>query len=336
MVNFVKHMKKTDVTMFPKWKPDTNPNWQEYIMAKGIPQNPVIYDIENEAKRSDIMVCQRVHTDEGLCTILAIRDKWKKKLLLEIDDNALGVDSSNPGYSSVHPGSIAEKCFLTQLKESNGVITTTEYLRTLYKEHNPKVWIVPNGMDFNVWDKLKAPKKDKKIRIGWEGALHHMQDLTILSDVVPKILNKYKNVEFHFFGFMPDFLKTDRCFVHDVVDISQYPKTLRKLNFDISLAPLLDSEFNRGKSNIRVLESGAMAVPVVASAGTKLPYERVIGNSLGGFVARNTQEWVDRLSSLIESEGLRCQMGGSLYDYVKKNYNTKFIAKDYEQILLTA
>lgn len=336
MTSFQKYFKKVDVTLFPKYKPNLNPNWQEYIVVKGIPKNPVIYEIEDEAKRSNLIVCQRLNTDEGLCTILAIRDKWKKKLYLEIDDNALGVDSSNPGFHSVHPGSTAEKVFLTQLKESDGVITTTEYLRKLYGQYNHKVKIVPNGIDFALWDKLKRNKKTSKVRIGWEGALHHIQDLTILMEVMPKILNKYKNTEFHFFGFRPDFLTADRTFAHDVVDIDKYPQRLVKLNFDISLAPLLDSEFNRGKSNIRVLESGAMATPVVASFGKSLPYDRVVSQSMGGYLADSPCEWTEKIAELVENKALRAQMGGSLYDYVRKNYNTKYIARDFENILLAA
>jgi glycosyltransferase involved in cell wall biosynthesis len=76
---------------------------------------------------------------------------------------------------------------------------------------------------------------------------------------------------------------------------------------DIGLAPLPDNRFTRGKCSFKVLEYCATGLPVVASPiGTNVDHVRE--NSTGLF-ATNTQEWVDRVSCLIQDPQLRRKMG---------------------------
>ena len=105
-----------------------------------------------------------------------------------------------------------------------------------------------------------------------------------------------------------------------------YPKFKAKLGFDIELAPLVDSNFNRAKSNLRWLEASALKIPVVAS--NVGPYKKT--NAL---TCSTTEAWVTALGMLIKSSSRRQELGNTGYNLVKKDYNLVDIAKQYAQIL---
>jgi len=94
------------------------------------------------------------------------------------------------------------------------------------------------------------------------------------------------------------------------VEKRQWSEETRAFNLatsDIGLAPLPDNRFARGKCSFKVLEYAAAGLPIVASpVGTNADYVR---DGITGLLATNTQEWVDRISRLIEDPQLRKKMG---------------------------
>lgn len=328
------YLKKFDIeaVCWPKFYPDKLPNWEEAVMQN----SKLLYDLEAEVKDCNVIVFQRVSSRIGMAVIQGFKSKHQKKTLIEIDDDVFGVDSSNPGFATVAPGKPAYEWFKHQLEFSDGAIVSTETLFDKYSKYNKNVFLVKNSIDFKMWDKLKPAPQNKKIRIGWQGSAHHYEDLDILKDFLPKIFEKYKKkIEVHIFGDVPDYLANLDIIKHDVVPINMYPQTLKNLNFDIALAPLHDSEFNRAKSNLRVIEYGALKKAVVASGNKNLPYASVIKHGENGFLAETKEEWVECVSKLIESKELREEFGSNLYKDVKKNYNLKDWAETYENILLS-
>ena len=330
-VNFAKQMEGAEI--WPKvWK-DKLPNWEDALMKKGVRGNPLCLEIAKQVAKSDIVVIQRVFSFAGLAIMDYIKKELHKKILVEIDDNILAVDSSNPAYGNVNPGSDHQRRFEEQLSEADGIITSTEYLKKLYKGYCKKIFVVKNSIDFGIWDRLKTPRGHSKVRIGWEGASHHGEDLEIILPVIPKILKKYGDkVEFHFFGHIPDQLRNCSVFTN-MVSIDQYPAVYKKLDFDIVLAPLQDTAFNRSKSNIRILEAGALKKAIVASSNKNLAYAQTIKGGETGLLANSTGNWIGAISRLIEDADLREKLGKNLYRLVKDNYNIKNEAKRYEKIL---
>ena len=305
------------------------PNWEE-VMVK---DPEIMYQIEKAFARCNLAVFQRVSTGQGLSMIMALKEKYDRKILAEIDDNALMVDECNPGSAFLKPNSDMEHWFKAQLKTCDGVIVSTDNLKEVYMQFNKNIHVVKNSLDFEMWDKLRKPKKDNKIRIGWQGGQMHNEDLDILRPVLPKLLKKHKNIEFHFFGFIPPFLEMDKVFDHKIVPFFDYPKKVMGLNLDITLAPLVETPFNRGKSSLRVLEAGASRSAVVATANPHLPYASVIDNGEDGYLAKTTEDWVNCLDSLILSPVLRRKFSDNLYAKVKRDFNIKDEAKRYEHIL---
>lgn len=313
--------------LFPKESLMATPNWEVVLPNNDQP----IKDMEEAMKFATHCIWQRLSTLRGLAVFMAMKDRYKIPMLVEIDDDAFNVDSSNPGFMVLQPDKEAFEVFEHQMKLADGIIVSTEDLKNKYKRFNKNIHVIGNYIDLNVWKNVKKVKHSG-IRIGFQGGMQHHRDLNILMPVLPKIIRKYKNVEFHFFGCMPECFKNIGIY-HEPVIINDYPKNIGKINPDILVAPLYDNHMNRARSNLRALEAGAFGVPIVASKGIKLPYTEIINQCHGGFLAGSTDDWVEHLSMLIEDKALRIKMGTNLNNEVKMHYSIKDGAKTYADLL---
>jgi len=91
------------------------------------------------------------------------------------------------------------------------------------------------------------------------------------------------------------------------VPIDRYASLLE--GFDIGTAPLLDTRFNRCKSDLKVLEYSMAGVPFVASKVA--PYEAAVAAGAGGLLARNESDWRRQLARLLDSRDLREELAES-------------------------
>lgn len=258
-----------------------------------------------------------------------------KKIFAEVDDYILDAPDYNPAFvSGLKPGNEYEKIFNEHLRISDGVITSTNFLRELYLKFNQSIWVIPNSIDFIKWDTKKH--NNRRIQIGWIGGGNHYGDLELMKYIIPKVLEKYKDVEFSFVHGVPSYLrelKLDRFKqTLEWVNITQYPKFAQSFNFDIGLAPLVDNKFNRAKSNLKWLEYSAMQIPTIAS--NIQPYKECIKDGKTGLlVGWTVDEWVNAISKLVENERLRKQIGNNGYKEIKSKFNVLDTSKKYCNIL---
>jgi glycosyltransferase involved in cell wall biosynthesis len=193
---------------------------------------------------------------------------------------------------------------------------------------------MPNCIDFNKWDYRKSKKHENKVVIGWIGGGNHEEDLRIMTEVIPPILSKYKNVEFKFVHGVPTYLRNfDKRVKHtlDWSDIDKYPDFVASQSFDIGIAPLVYNKFNMSKSNLRWLEYSALKVPTVA---TRIePYTNSIEHGKTGYLADTVDEWIESLSGLIEDGQKRKQIGVNAYISVQENYNLDKVTHSYIETL---
>jgi hypothetical protein len=89
-------------------------------------------------------------------------------------------------------------------------------------------------------------------------------------------------------------------------------------NFDIGLAPITRTAFNCAKSNLKLLEYSAYKIPWVASKVA--PYARLKRYCEGGFLAEG-DGWITAISTLIENEQARREMGQNGYEVCYHQFN---------------
>ena len=272
----------------------------------------------------------------SMAMFMAIKDMFPNKpILTEIDDDMLSTPPYNPAAPFYVPEGILRKLVLMQMKESDGVITSTPRLAEIYSDFNTNIHVIPNAIDFKVWDKAKNARKlgKKGIRIGWAGGANHEDDLKIMEKVIPAITAKHKNVEFTFVHGCPHYLRDipGVTYKSPWTSIDKYPKMLAQQNFDIGIAPLIDNAFNRGKSNLRWLEYSALGIPTVASNVGN--FKETLNHGKDGLLADNAEEFIAHLAWLIGDRTFRRQMGLNAWERVRKDFNVDKVTDTYAQVL---
>ena len=174
------------------------------------------------------------------------------------------------------------------LRAADGVTVSVPMLKKLYAPLCKNIYVNPNGIDFSIWDKLKV-EKGKKIRIGWRGAHGHIDDFEMIKPAIEAIRKDY-DVEIVTFG-----ANVGNYEHHEWVSSFDYPAKLSSLNLDIAIIPLIDSSYNRCKSNLAFLEYSALKIPCVLSS---------IENQKGlpTIEAKSNWEWYEGLKKLINSQ----------------------------------
>jgi glycosyltransferase involved in cell wall biosynthesis len=117
--------------------------------------------------------------------------------------------------------------------------------------------------------------------------------------------------------------------------VTSYAKNYSK--FDVSLAPIKNTMFNRMKSQLKVIEAGFYKKAIIAS--DLGPYTIDLKHSLdhGNFVDgnallvdenRNHSDWAKYIKKLVENPNMVKDMGERLYETVKDTYDLTVVTKN--------
>lgn len=292
-------------------------------------------------KENDVFWCSYFYDAEEASSMYYHRDKFKKKVVIDLDDDYLSIFPSHPLYD-VMKETKRNRAFCSTILSFADVITvSTDPLKQKIKEHmkrvyglNKKIVVIPNMNDKNDW-KFKPAKKNKdKIVIGYTGSYSHDEDLKMCFPAIAKIMDKYPNVYFESIGAVGnENLKLYSCFSEDAktrCDIlpstwtfREYPKHLATMPWDIGIAPLVDTGFTRSKSHIKWMEYAMYKIPTIASR--VYPYyvpafgRDTIKHDETGLVIKPS-EWFDALEDLILHEDKRKKLGENAYKYVTEEW----------------
>ena len=298
-------------------------------------------------KENDIFWTNYFYNPQEASMMFYHRDKYKKKVAIDLDDNYLDIVPTHPLYDKLKETK-KDRAFTSTILSFADVITvSTEPLRQKISEHMKKVYgldkkviVVPNMNDIRDF-KFKPAKKDpKKFVIGYSGSNSHYDDLEMCFPAIAKIMDKYPHVYFESMGAIGnEDLKLFNCFSDEAklrCDIlpstwtfREYPKHLSSMKWDIGIAPLVDSAFTRCKSPIKFFEYSMYKIPVIASR--VYPYyvpcfdREVITHEVTGLLVKPS-EWFDALERLILNEKERKEFANNAYDHVSNNwqYNSSF------------
>lgn len=101
--------------------------------------------------------------------------------------------------------------------------------------------------------------------------------------------------------------------------------------FDIGIMPLSFDEWTKGKSAAKLLQYMAVGIPVVCSAvGANCD---IVEDGRSGFLVKTEDEWISKLSLLIEKKELRQRMGRAGRVLVEKCYSLKVNALRLKEVL---
>jgi len=265
---------------------------------------------ESNLSSVDVLVGQRVcNLEPSLLWHHLAQSIDRPKLVYELDDDpwALQQEPDNPAAATWGPvlGNVERN-----LAVSDSVTVSTWRLAEVVSEFtSAPVHVIPNAVpDHIVRD--PAIVSDRVKAIGWQGSPTHDGDWAedSAARTVVRWLQRNDGVRLQLLGGQPQPLQRAGIALKEVHpgtrDLEVHYSRIRAM-FDVSLAPLRRSTFNRSKSDIRLLESAALGVPWVATDYGPYAVETdALGGAMvarGGLRCRSSAEWRAALDHMVTS-----------------------------------
>ena len=210
------------------------------------------------------------------------------------------------------------------LENCDGAITSTNQLQKELKKYQSKVLLNRNLASDELISISSQFLKDYSqvsdvVKIGYfSGSISHNENFELIKPAIKQLLKKYSNVQLHIVGILdiPKDMKPfeNQIVTHDYVDWDKLPALISEV--DINLAPLVDSIFNRAKSEIKWIEAALVKVPTVASKIGAFS-DMVIDGETG--LLATDDKWFDKLEALVLAPESRQKLAESAYRAVLEN-----------------
>lgn len=283
------------------------------------------------AQNASHIIIYRSPISPELLRLCHLAKEYGKPVFFDIDDlvfDTVYTDqlSYTQGLNSVEKGNYdaGVRNYGYMLENCDGAITSTNQLQEELKKYQSKVLLNRNLASDELISISSQFIKDYSqvsdiVKIGYfSGSISHNENFELIKPAIKQLLTKYSNVQLHIVGIL-DIPKDMKLFenqivTHDYVDWDKLPALISEV--DINLAPLVDSIFNRAKSEIKWIEAALVKVPTVAS---KIgAFSDVVIDGETGLLATDDQ-WFDKLEALVLSSDLRQKLAELAYREVLGN-----------------
>lgn len=279
------------------------------------------------------------------------------KIVFDIDDY-WNLPKEHFWYRKYKEQKVEEGVIMT-LKQSDAVVTTTHNFAKIISEFNRNVTVLPNCISPDDAQFKQVSISSPRLRFGWIGGVFHRVDIKTLE---PSIKRLYESPELKdrwqicFGGYNPnpEFNEIEKILTADysfknydaayfnylmqqtpAMEHISFDKPYRRLwgrdvrnyggiynDVDVCLVPLVKNTFNECKSELKIVEAGAMKKAVVCS--DILPYNRWIVDGVNGILIkpeRNFIDWFVAIRKLILNPGLVKELGEALHKTISENFN---------------
>lgn len=270
-----------------------------------------------EIKKGDILYLQRpINNKYFVILVILYKLIFRRKMSFDMDD---AVFVYLPWKTKIFT------------KLCDVIIVGNHYLYDWAKKHNPNVSIIPTSVDF---EKYRARTRDysvsnEKLTIGWiGGANYHYENLKLLVPIFTKLVQDSVPMKFILIGssgnkkvydlfHQIDGLDAECIDALDWTDPMAVPNQIQR--FDIGIMPLINHEQTRGKSAFKAIEYMACGVATIVSPIGENTY--LIQDGVNGFLASNTQEWVEKIEYLYRHPEKLSAVGKNAQDTIKAHYS---------------
>jgi len=252
------------------------------------------------AKRYDLIFLQRTTFPLGLERLLKMRNK---NIIFDIDDSIYLPDKKEGGLTGWIKRDMKKREVVSVLRISECAIVSNNYIKNFVQQYCDKTYRITGPIDIlknYVKDEKPGPKE---IIIGWIGTPSTTPYLKMLDGVLQQLSKKYK-IKVRLIG--ASLYSVDGVDI-EAVTWSEETEVPELHKFDIGIMAMPDNEWTRGKVGIKMLQYMANAIPAVVSY-TPTTIE-IIEDGINGFLAGSEEEWIKKISLLIENPELMERMG---------------------------
>ena len=231
----------------------------------------------------------------------SIKKQTNTPTIYEIDDLLFDIPKSNFAHQYYKE---REPYIKEMMKMVDGMTVSTSYLRNKYRKYNSNISVVKNRLAKFVWGEIKncAPEKKERPRIVYPGSQNHFSQDDSGGDFGETLLNfiqkTKKQYEWVFIGGIPHELKDDPDITYyNWISVLQYPMVLKNLNADIGIAPLEINDFNKAKSNLKMLEYTVCGIPGI--------YTNIEPYKNASLTCANEEIMIDKIQKALSDEDMR-------------------------------
>lgn len=251
---------------------------------------------------ADILFMQRPFTPAHLHSFKLAKD-LNIPVWVDYDDNLLQMTQDNPTHEIYHQADIQSSLY-QMICNADVVSTSTKFLAESFMKYNKSVKVIQNAWNDHMFPfPLKHDRKPKD-GIFWRGSHTHQNDLFSVFDGVKTVSKEFPDKPWVFIGISPwslngAFQKKGTVQFCHTMDLMKYFTNLKHFRYEAQIIPLLDTPFNRSKSNIAWLEGTYAGNTVVCRDWEEWP------SDIQCFHYKTAEEFADRIMCALKDPILR-------------------------------
>jgi glycosyltransferase involved in cell wall biosynthesis len=277
----------------------------------------------------DVVVVQQ---PRGRAWLNAIRE-WQQRgivVLYEIDDWVRGIRKMDDhDFAHKFDRGVVEDMELC-MRAADGMIVSTEWLAERYRSLNANTHVCRNGLDLKRYA-LTRPQREN-VTIGWAGATGHKNSFRPWLDAVAGVMRQRPQTCFVSIGqkfanaLVPEF-GPERALSVPWAPFDTYPAAMTLM--DIALAPAGQSNFYRGKSDLRWLEASALGIPLIADPAVYPEIE----HGVTGFHVASPADVREQILNLVDDRELSERVGAAAKAHVTEHRSAQVAAQQWAALL---
>ncbi len=258
----------------------------------------------------DALLLHGFYADKQLKALHQYHKQLNIHTIISLDDLLTQIPDYSPMTNKV-PDDVGTRIKLA-CSLADTLLVSSDVLATQCKNWHRNIKVIPNRLSKTLWPQVQnAIPTEKKLRIGWAGAGQHQADLLWIKPLVEQTHHQFDWV---FFGDHPEGIDLNMIEFHSPVNLLHYPAKLQQLGLNLAIAPLVDNAFNAAKSALKLLEYGALGIPVLAS---DLPCYQ---NSPADLLPNQPKLWKDQLEAYDNDRQLLYDNGQTMRAWVSDHH----------------
>lgn len=218
------------------------------------------------------------------------------------------------------------------LRRADLVTVTTPVLARSMGRYNDAVRVIRNAIDPRLYELPETPADlPGDPRILYYGGATRLRDYAVVSDAVEAAGRAFPEARRIWIGgaHEPRIVALVDEALPYVEGVPEFVHSLLAARPDIGLAPVVGDDFDRARSELHWLDySMAGAATLASRTMGGGPYD-VIRDGVDGLLARNKQEWREKLLLLAGSRLLREELAGRARERVLADYDIRTRVHDW-------
>lgn len=235
------------------------------------------------------------------------------RVIVDWDDDLTAVPSWNSSYQ-LYASDAVQACLPELAKLADVVQVSTKQLKRVYGKWNKRCVVIPNGLDDRLLEQLTPPERQNYI-CAWRGSKSHLRDFDGVLDELKDCVQDSEGWDFLFYGSPPYTVREAFPLASYLPPEpnAQYLRKLHTLAPKLLIVPLLDTSFNRAKSNLAWLEASLVGAAVLAPDWEEW-------RQPGVTLYSDAKDFKKKLSRLLRGEAPCQENAQKSWEQVKKHF----------------